>query len=482
MPDTDLQQQLDEAREAIQALQEELAETNSGLVALTLELEQRVDDRTAELRAAHSELEKTNSDLMQLTLELEDRVEERTGELKGANTRLLLQSTALESAANAILITNREGCIVWANPAFTQLTGFELTEVLGLKTSLFKSNKHDPSFYKNLWGTILSGHVWRGELINCRKDGALYPEEMTITPVHNERGDISHFIAVKQDITERRRAEEELRAKNEELATMSQQLLQSARLATMGELAASIAHELNNPLATVSLRVESLLARAPEGDPNRRPLEVVEQEVERMGSLVAHLLEFSRRGVPQISTVDVRDEIDSTMELVKYRFHKHGVSIEKDFPTDIPTIHADRSQLRQVLLNVIGNAVDAMRETGGTLRICVGVWEKGRAGERENGGVGELQSPARPLSHSPAHIVIEISDTGPGIAQEHLAKVMEPFFTTKPAGQGTGLGLPICKRIVQEHHGAFEIESEVGKGTTVRITLPVANGKNGKML
>lgn len=346
MPETDLQQQLDEARETIQVLQEELAETNSGLVALTLELEQRVDERTAELQSAHAELEQTNTELMQLTLELEDRVEERTSEL---------------------------------------------------------------------------------------------------------------------------------RATNEEIATISQQLLQSARLATMGELAASIAHELNNPLAIVSLRVESLLAQAPEGDPKHRPLVVIEQEVERMGNLVAHLLEFSRRSGQQISTVDVREEIDNTLELVHYRFHKHGVSVVKDFPSNLPRIHADRSQLRQVFLNVFTNAIDAMRETGGTLTLRV---QKAESRKQKAESSGPLPSAACPLPS----VLIEISDTGAGIPPEHLAKVMEPFFTTKPEGQGTGLGLPICRRIVQEHHGAFEIDSEVGKGTTVRITLPVANGKNGKML
>ena len=147
--------------------------------------------------------------------ELEIRVAERTVELSKANEALRaeiiergraeeslrLQSTALESAANAIVITNREGTILWVNPAFTSLTGYTAEEAIGQNPRVLKSGKHDASFYKNLWDTVLSGQVWRSEIINLRKDGRLYTEEMTITPVRDERGEISHFIAIKQNIT-----------------------------------------------------------------------------------------------------------------------------------------------------------------------------------------------------------------------------------------------------------------------------------------
>jgi signal transduction histidine kinase len=315
------QQRFEAAKGTIRALQDELVETNRGLLALAMELEERVKERTTELHVAHEELERTNSELLQLTLELDDRIAE-------------------------------------------------------------------------------------------------------------------------------------LRAKNEEIKAMSQQLWQAAKLAAMGELAASIAHELNNPLATVSLRVEALLGGMAPDVPRRRALEVVEQEVERMGQLVANLLQFTRRGQSQVSTLDVREEIERTLELIHYHLHNRHIAVVRQFAPDVPMVQADLQQLRQLFLNLFTNASDAMPQ-GGTLTLQV-----------------RTDPPSQQLE-------IAISDTGMGIAAEDLPRVMEPFFTTKPEGRGTGLGLPICRRIVQEHQGALDIVSTVHQGTTVFITLPIQHGQTG---
>jgi signal transduction histidine kinase len=263
-------------------------------------------------------------------------------------------------------------------------------------------------------------------------------------------------------VTERKRAEtalQEVAAQREqalaELRATTQQLWQAARLAGVGELAASIAHELNNPLGTVSLRVEGILAKTPAEDPRRKPLEVVEQEVERMASLVSNLLQFSRAGRDQVSTVDVCDEVAKTIDLISHHLRKRQIRVEPDFAADVPAIHADRQQLRQVFLNLFTNAADAMPE-GGRLTPRV--------------RTGEL--PAVPA------VVIEVADTGGGIPADLLPRVLDPFFTTKEEGKGTGLGLAICKRIVEQHQGKLEIESEVGSGTTIRITLPTRSETN----
>jgi signal transduction histidine kinase len=266
-------------------------------------------------------------------------------------------------------------------------------------------------------------------------------------------------IALHSEIAERKSAEAALQAKNEELNTVLQQLWQAAKLATMGELASSIAHELNNPLATVSLRLESLMAQAPEGDKRLRELKIIGQEVDRMGTLVTNLLQFSRRSQPQISTVDVREEIERTFELIEYRLSKSNVKIIREFAPDTPCIHADRQRLRQLFLNLFTNAGDAMPQ-GGTLTVRV---------------------MARPEAKQ---VYIEIADTGVGIPPAILPKVTEAFFTTKPEGKGTGLGLAICRRVVQEHQGTFDIASEgiPGKGTRVCITLPFSDESNAKSL
>jgi signal transduction histidine kinase len=277
------------------------------------------------------------------------------------------------------------------------------------------------------------------------------------------KGNLARLIpALERELREaqareqRRLAEAALQAKEEELRTMTQQLWQTARLATMGELAASIAHELNNPLAIITLRVEELLADTPPDSPRRRSLEIIEAECDRMSRLVANLLSFSRRGSQQISTVDACDEMTVTLELVQHQLRKRGIQVIKDCAADVPPIGADRQHLRQLLLNLYTNAMDAM-PSGGQLTVRVA----------RDAGPG---------------VSIEVSDTGVGIAKADLPRIWEPFYTTKPEGKGTGLGLSICRRIVQEHSGAIQVVSRQGQGTIVRVVLPETNGVNQTML
>ncbi len=257
-------------------------------------------------------------------------------------------------------------------------------------------------------------------------------------------------------IANHRRSQKALQERTEELRITTQQLWQAARLAGVGELAASIAHELNNPLGTISLRIEGLLAKTPSDDPRHKSLEIVGQEVERMAGLVSNLLHFSRASVDKVSTVDVCDEVRRTLELVEYHLRKQQIQVVPEFAVVVPVIYADRQQLRQVLLNLFTNAADAML-TGGQLIPRV------RPGSLPDGV---------------AAVVIEVVDTGTGIPSELLSRITEPFFTTKPEGKGTGLGLAICRRIVQQHHGTLAVESRHGEGTTIRITLPVRSDKN----
>jgi signal transduction histidine kinase len=259
---------------------------------------------------------------------------------------------------------------------------------------------------------------------------------------------------------EREQALVELKAKTEELRATTQQLWQAARLAGVGELAASIAHELNNPLGTVSLRLEGVLAKTPPDDPRRKSLEIIDIEVSRMARLVANLLQFSRPGRDQVSTVDVCEEIRKTIELAEHHLRKRRIILRTEFDPTVPPIFADRQQLRQVFLNLFTNAADAMPQGGQLI-------------PRVRTGVLQPNQPA---------VVIEVVDTGVGIPPTHLGRVFDPFFTTKDEGQGTGLGLAICKRIIDQHHGKIEIESEVNRGTTVRILLPVRNGTNTEAL
>jgi signal transduction histidine kinase len=261
-----------------------------------------------------------------------------------------------------------------------------------------------------------------------------------------------------RDITERKLAEKSLKktmqAKTSDLAALTQQLWQASKLATMGELAASIAHELNNPLATISLRIESLANDFANDERKSHALGIIAGEVERMGKLIGSLLQFSRHSHQQISTLDIRQEIENSLALIEYHLYGRNIEVVREFDATLPTIQADPQQLCQVFLNLLTNASDAMPQ-GGTLIA------RARSVELESGVRG---------------VRIELTDSGPGIAAADLERLWEPFFTTKPEGKGTGLGLAICRRAIEANHGTISIQSRSGEGTTVTIFLPATDG------
>jgi PAS domain S-box-containing protein len=377
----------------------------------------------------------------------------------------------MEAAVDAIISIDADGIIQTVNTAAVRLFGYAADEMIGHNVNMLM-----PSPYQEEHDDYLRRYVTTGqkkiigigrEVLGLKKDGTVFPMDLAVAEarVASER----IFVGIIRDITERKQAEKALRDSNEQLATavaelrekndeiraMTQQLWQAAKLASVGEIAAGIAHELNNPLATVCLRIEALLARTPADDPRRRGMEIIEQEAKRMGDLVANLLQFSRRGEDKVSTVDVRQELLQAVDLVQHILRKAQVCVVQELAADAPIIYADRQKLRQVFLNLLTNAADAMAKGGKlTLRI------------------------APTTLHGVPSIELQFIDTGSGVSSEHLAKIMEPFFTTKEEGRGTGLGLAICRRVVQEHQGTIEIESAVGQGTTVRIVLPVQSQTN----
>jgi PAS domain S-box-containing protein len=368
----------------------------------------------------------------------------------------------LDTAVDAFITINEAGIVESFNPAAERLFGFAAAEVVGRNVRLLMpppfEEEHDAYIHRYLTtGERRIIGIGR-EVVARRKDGSVFPVDLAVGEA--EIDGRRFFTGVVRDVTERKQAEEalrqanrrleqtlgELHTKGAEVENMSQQLWQAAKLATVGELAAGIAHELNNPLATVSLRVEALLADPTLKAPARKALEVVEGEVERMSNLVANVLQFSRRGRKQVSTLVVAEELDRTLDLIQYQFRKRGVDLQRHLGSEVSPVLADRQQLRQVFVNLLTNALDAM-PAGGTLTLRV-------------------------IPVGPGRVAIEVADTGVGIKPEHLPRITEPFFTTKEEGKGTGLGLAICKRIVQEHGGTLAVESTVGKGTTFRVELP----------
>jgi PAS domain S-box-containing protein len=367
---------------------------------------------------------------------------------KLAEARLRLESAALSAAALAIAITDSRGLIEWVNPAFTTLTGYTAEEAVGHNLGkLVQAGQLSQEFYNQLWTTILAGQTWHGELVNRHKDGTLVPEEQTITPVRDEDGTIAHFIAIKQDITERRRLQE--------------QSLRSQRLESVGRLAGGIAHDLNNILAPV-LMAPSILRESITDEAGREILDAVEISANRGAAIIRQLLTFSRGGTPgEREPVQLRLIVRDMVAIIRETFPKNLVT-RTDIHSDPWLVEADATQLHQVLLNLCVNSRDAM-PAGGTLTIAL-----------ENVELDEAAVAGHADSAPGPHVLLGVFDTGHGIAPEHLDKVFDPFFTTKEVGKGTGLGLATVLGIVHGHRGFVEVRSRPGTGTQVRIYLPAA--------
>ena len=357
-----------------------------------------------------------------------------------------LQASALNSAADPIIITNRDGTIAWVNAAFTECTGYAAEEAVGRNPrALLRSGAHDKKFYEQMWETILAGRVWQGEMTNRRRDGTLYPELQTITPVRDSAGEISHFIAVKRDLT----AEKKMQA----------QLLQSQKMESVGRLAGGVAHDFNNLLMVMNGWTEMALADLPPEHVIRPSLDEVLHAGQGAAALTRQLLAFSRQQVvaPHVFSVN---ELVGGLEKIIGRLLGEDVDLVIETDPGAGLVKMDRGQLEQTLMNLAVNARDAMPR-GGTLLVKTGNVEFAPASEV-----------AHDVIPGGEYVILEVTDTGTGISEEIRAHMFEPFFTTKQAGKGTGLGLATCYGIVRQAGGFIEVTSVVGAGTTMRIHLP----------
>jgi PAS domain S-box-containing protein len=366
-------------------------------------------------------------------------------ERKLADESRQVQSAALNAVANAIVITDRSGTIEWVNRAFTALTGYAAADVLGKNPRLLKSGKHNLAFYQSLWETVLSGQTWRAETTNRRKDGSLYTEYQIITPVLNESGVITHYVAIKEDITER--------------LQLQAQLLQAQKMESVGRLAGGVAHDFNNLLSVIIGWTGMALEELPAGHAVRPSLEEVVSAGERAASLTRQLLAFSRQQMVETTLFSVNALV---VEMDKMLRRVIGEDIEFVTRTDpeLGTVKMDRGQLEQVIMNLVVNARDAMPE-GGTLTI-----------ETAN-VVLDAEYPRRDADVAPGeYVMVAVSDSGTGMSEEAKTHVFEPFFTTKALGKGTGLGLATSYGIVKQAGGQIAVYSEERLGTTMKVYLP----------
>jgi PAS domain S-box-containing protein len=373
-----------------------------------------------------------------------------------------LQFTALNAAANAIVITDAKGQIEWVNPAFSKLTGYSAEEVIGRDPSFQKSGHHPPGFYANMWATAATGNFWHGELVNKRKDGSCYTEDMTITPVRDAENQIAHFVAIKQDVTEQR-----------ELAN---RLQQAQKMEAIGTLAGGIAHDFNNILAAM-FGYGYLLQHDTEGNPAaQESIEQVLLAANRAKDLVQQILTFSRQRENKREVIRLDTVVNEAMKFLRASLPAE-IAIEKTLDADTPAVLADATQIYQVTLNLATNALHAMEGRPGRLAVSLAPFlpdEKFVQTHRE--------------FRSILYARLAVSDTGHGMDARTLERIFEPFFTTKPVGKGTGLGLSVVHGIVQSHEGILTVTSQPGQGTTFYLyfpaktqAAPAANAANGNL-
>jgi len=367
-------------------------------------------------------------------------------ERRRTEEQLRLQSAARHAAANAVMITRVDGSILWVNPAFETLTGYPAGEVLGRNPRLLKSGRQDAAFYRDMTLTIESGRVWRGEIVNRRKDGTEYTEEKTIAPVRGADGAISHFVAIKQDVTPRKELE--------------RQLFQAQKLEGIGSLAGGIAHDFNNLLVAILGFADLALAEGDQVERIRVDLGEIRKAAERAAALTKQLLAFSRKQVFELKIMDLNTLVANLLDMLR-RLLGEDVELETRLAPGLGRVKADPNQVEQIVMNLVVNARDAMPD-GGHVQITTSEVRLDRAAAARLPG-------ARPGRFA----CLAVSDTGTGIPPEVLDRIFEPFFTTKEDGKGTGLGLAVVYGIVHQHEGFIQVESEIGRGSTFRIFLPV---------
>jgi two-component system, cell cycle sensor histidine kinase and response regulator CckA len=355
-------------------------------------------------------------------------------------------SRAVEQSADTIFITNREGIIEYVNPAFEALTGYSQQDVVGKTPSILKSGQQAPALYHELWETIRGGGVYRGILVNRRKNGELYYVDESISPVRDAAGGITHFVSNGRDLTERLHIEA--------------QLLQAQKMDAVGRLAGGVAHDFNNLLTIITSYSELALdSVVPVSSTHARISEIL-SAARRAAELTRQLLAFSRKQPQALRVAELNPVVSS---IVKTLHHLIGEDIELLFvPGEgLGKSRLDPLQIEQILMNLAANSRDAMPQGG---RCVI---------ETSNVQLDEQYVDRKPATIPIGrYAVLTVTDTGAGIPADHLAHVFEPFYTTKSSGKGTGLGLATVYGIVKQNNGFVWVYSEPGIGTTFKIYLP----------
>jgi PAS domain S-box-containing protein len=387
------------------------------------EKNEQLDAQNEELRAINEELRATEEELQQNQEKLE---------------------RMFESVTEGIVVANLDGTILKVNEKAVQMHGFASDdELLGKKTFELVAPGDRERKANNVREALKEGLVRSQEYTLLRADGSEFPGELSTSELKDASGNVIGYITIARDITERRQAEEKERQLQQELDLTS-------RLASIGQLAAGVAHEINNPLTGV-IGFSHLLMSRDIPDDMKQDLQVINSEAQRVAKIVENLLTFARQRKPGREYVDINSIIARVLELRAYEMKVNNIEVEIQLAPDLPYTMADAGQLQQVFLNIVLNAEHFMT----------------RAHNR-----GKLLVKTEIIDDN---IRASFTDNGPGISKENLNKIFNPFFTTKEVGSGIGLGLSICHGIITQHKGKIYAQSELGQGATFIVELPIVD-------
>ncbi len=365
---------------------------------------------------------------------------------------LRLIQAAIEQVGEAVLITDAEldppgPRIRYANHAFTQMTGYTLEEVYGKTPRILQGPETSRRELDRLKQSLARGERFEGQTYNYRKNGERFILHWHVTPVRDESGRVTHFVAIQRDITEQQRAERLARQREAELAHVG-------RLSTMGQMASELAHELNQPLAAIGSYVQGGLRRLRSGRFDMAELDEllsrVDAQSQRAGQIIRRMRQFVRKREPERTAIALTALIEEVAELIEVELRHQEVELELELADDLPAVIVDTIQIEQVILNLIRNAIDAMADV-----------EPGRR-----------QVTVRTRREGPHAVALQVSDTGPGIDSADLNRVFEPFYSTK--SRGMGMGLTISRSIVEAHGGELiAARNDPGPGLSFTVRLPV---------
>ena len=369
-------------------------------------------------------------------------------ERKTAESQIRLLKTAVEQSVESICITDTRGRIEYINAAFETVSGYSQKELIGLSPSILKSGKHTKDFYADLWQTLTRKQIWTGIFINKKKDGTLYHEKASVSPVLDNNREVTHYIAVKRDITEEMAKEKMLR--------------QSQKMESIGTLAGGIAHDFNNILSPILGFSQLSMGSVEKGSVLEDNLNEITKAAMRAKELVRQILTFARRSDEGISPIKINPVVKETL-----KFMRSSLPMNVDIQSDIGNcdhVMADPTQIHQIVMNLCTNAFHALNDESGVIKVIL-----------KNIRIKEDDDRNRHGLKPGSYVLLSVSDTGAGIASENVNMIFEPYFTTKASGEGTGLGLAVCQGAVKSMNGEIFVESTRDVGTCFTIYLPVSD-------